>query len=240
MDRLQHLLMSLYLLILFINLTKTTAQSPAPAPAPPGPTNVIKILKKAGHFKTFIRLLKSTQLDSNLNSQLGNTNNGLTIFAPSDTAFSVLKTGTLRSLTDQEKLELMQFHIVPMFISSSQFETVSSPLKTHAGSGARFQLNVTASGNSLNISTGLTNTTISDTVYMDTNLAIYQVDKVLLPLDIFTPKPAPAPAPELKAESESPDDAVSKKDISSGVSFAMLRDTVLFIAATVAAISFSL
>ncbi|KAG5221738.1 fasciclin arabinogalactan protein [Salix suchowensis] len=223
MDRLQHLLISLYLLILFINLTKTTAQSPAPAPAPPGPTNVIKILKKAGHFKNFIRLLKSTQLDSNLNSQLGNTNNGLTIFAPSDTAFSVLKTGTLPSLTDQEKLELMQFHIVPMFISSSQFETVSSPLKTHAGSGARTHQHH-----------------YFDTVYMDTNLAIYQVDKVLLPLDIFTPKPAPAPAPELKAESESPDDAVSKKDISSGVSFAMLRDTVLFIAATVAAISFSL
>ncbi|KAG6793274.1 hypothetical protein POTOM_002472 [Populus tomentosa] len=137
MERLHRLLISLYLLILAINLTTTTAQSPAPAPAPPGPTNVIKILKKAGHFKTFIRLLKSTQLDSNLNSQLGNTNNGLTIFAPSDSAFSALKTGTVHSLTDQEKVELMQFHIVPMFISSSQFDTVSSPLKTHAGSGAR-------------------------------------------------------------------------------------------------------
>jgi len=137
----------------------------------------------------------------------------------------------------------MQFHIVPMFISSSQFDTVSSPLKTHAGSGARFQLNVTASGNSLNISTGLTNTTISDTVYTDTHLAIYQVDKVLLPLDIFTPKPpppAPAPAPKLKEESESPDDAVSKKDISSAVSFVMHHDTVFFIVGTVVAISFSL
>ncbi|CAK7328398.1 unnamed protein product [Dovyalis caffra] len=239
MTQLHLLLISLYLLILSINFTKTIAQSPAPAPAPSGPTNVIKILKKAGHFKTFIRLLKSTQLDSNLNSQLGNTNNGLTIFAPSDSAFSTLKSGTLHSLTDQEMVELMQFHIVPMFISSSQFDTVSNPLKTHAGSGTRFELNVTTSGNSLNISTGLTNTTISNTVYSDTHLAIYQVDKVLLPLDVFTPKP-PAPAPMLKADSPESDDAVSKKDVSTAVSFAMHHDTVLFLVGTVAAISFSL
>ncbi|KAF2283342.1 hypothetical protein GH714_002434 [Hevea brasiliensis] len=202
---------SFFIFFLFFYCTTTLAQSPAPAPgpAPPrGPTNVIKILKKAGQFKTFIRLLKSTQLDSNLNSQLGNTNNGLTIFAPSDSAFSSLKKRTLSSLTGQEMVELVQFHIVPTFISATQFDTVTNPLKTHAGSGGRFQLNVTTSGSSVNISTGLTNTTISDTVYTDDHLAIYKVDKVLLPLDIFTPKP-PAPAPALattKTKAETPDE----------------------------------
>ncbi|KAJ9178148.1 hypothetical protein P3X46_010057 [Hevea brasiliensis] len=216
---------SFFIFFLFFYCTTTLAQSPAPAPAPApprGPTNVIKILKKAGQFKTFIRLLKSTQLDSNLNSQLGNTNNGLTIFAPSDSAFSSLKKRTLSSLTSQEMVELVQFHIVPTFISATQFDTVTNPLKTHAGSGVRFQLNVTTSGSSVNISTGLTNTTISDTVYTDDHLAIYKVDKVLLPLDIFTPKP-PAPAPALattKTKAETPDEEEDEvhKDTSGAVS----------------------
>ncbi|KDP44081.1 hypothetical protein JCGZ_05548 [Jatropha curcas] len=220
----------------FVHFTKTLSQSPAPAPAPPkGPTNVIKILKKAGEFKVLIRLLKSTQLDSNLNSQLGNTNNGLTILAPSDSAFASLKKRTVSSLTHQETVELVQFHIIPMFISSSQFDTVTNPLKTHAGSGNRFQLNVTTNGNSVNITTGLTNTTISDTIYTDDHLAIYKVDKVLLPLDIFTPKPqTPAPAPATKKidslsdDDGDDDDGKVGKDSSRAVCFVLDYNLVLF------------
>ncbi|XP_050229206.1 fasciclin-like arabinogalactan protein 12 [Mercurialis annua] len=211
----QTCLLSFSLLIFFFLILHSTAQSPAPAPTPEGPTNIIKILKKSGEFKTFIHLLKTTQLDSNLNSQLDNTNNGLTIFAPSDTAFSSLKKRTLTSLTRQEKVELAQFHIVPTFISDTQFDTVTNPLKTHAGSGTRFQLNVTTSGNLVSIATGLTNTTVSETVYLDHHLAIYKVDKVLLPLDIFTPKPPPAAAPEpvaKKSEEESVEDDDSEDD----------------------------
>lgn len=232
----------------FCCTTTSLAQSPAPAPAVPrGPTNVVKILKKAGQFKTFIRLLKTTQLDSNLNSQLGNTNNGLTIFAPSDTAFSNLKKRTLSSLTHQEIVELVQFHIVPTFISTSQFDTVTNPLRTHAGSGSRFQLNVTTSGSSVNITTGLTNTTIADTVYTDDHLAIYKVDKVLLPLDIFTPKPpAPAPAPAAtKTEVESPneeedDDDVYHKNKSGAVSYVMDYNLVVLGVIGIISITFSL
>lgn len=121
---------------------------------------------------------------------------------------------------------------------------MSNPLKTHAGSGNRFQLNITAIGNSANISTGLTNTTISDTVYIDRHLAIYKVDKVLLPLDIFTPKPpepAPAPAPETaKPNEESPHKGVSKKDISCAVSFVMHYSEVFLGVSMVAAILLSL
>lgn len=48
----------------------------------------------------------------------------------------------------------------------------------------------------MNITTGIVNTTVSGTVYTDNQLAVYQVDKVLLPWSIFGPTPpAPAPAP---------------------------------------------
>ncbi|KAJ8751299.1 hypothetical protein K2173_016481 [Erythroxylum novogranatense] len=217
------------LLFFLLHCSTTTAQSPAAAPAPPGPTNVTKILEKAGQFSVFIRLLKATQEDLTLNGQLNDSNNGITIFAPSDSAFSSLKSGALNSLNDQEKSELVQFHIIPNFLSTSQFQTVSNPLTTQAGTGDRLELNVTTSGNSVNITTGLTNTSTSGTIYTDNQLAIYQVDKVLQPIDIFTPKPpAPAPAPEKAKKSKTAESPTVSKDSSGAVSTFAHYNLILF------------
>ncbi|KAJ6855938.1 hypothetical protein NC651_040531 [Populus alba x Populus x berolinensis] len=203
----QYLLSSFSIFLLFLHCTNTFAQSPAAAPAqapavvasppaatptqaaaPHGITNVTKILEKAGHFTIFIRLLRSTQEESHLFSALNDSSTGLTIFAPTDSAFSELKSGTLNTLSDGDKSELVKFH------------TVSNPLGTWAGTGSRLPLNVTSYPNSVNITTGLTNTSLSGTVYTDNQLAIYKIEKVLLPKDIFAsnaPAPAPAaPAPE--------------------------------------------
>jgi len=189
------ILATLFLLTLALGtLTRTTAQAPAPAPA--GPTNITAVLTKAGQFTTFIRLLETTQVGDQINTQLNNSNQGLTIFAPTDNAFSNLKPGMLNSLTDQQKVQLVQFHILPNFLSLSQFQTASNPLRTQAGdsNNGEFPLNVTTSGNQVNITTGVVNTTVSNSIYSDGQLAVYQVDQVLLPLEFFQSS-APAPAP---------------------------------------------
>ncbi|KAK6926815.1 FAS1 domain [Dillenia turbinata] len=120
----------------------------------------------------------------------------MTVFAPTDNAFNSLQPGTLNSLTDQQKVQLIQFHEIPSFLSVSQFQTASNPLRTQAGDTGegQFPLNVTTSGNQVNISTGIVDTAIDNTVYSDNQLAVYQIDKVLLPLKIFAP-PSPSPAP---------------------------------------------
>ncbi|KAK9940167.1 hypothetical protein M0R45_016840 [Rubus argutus] len=219
-------LFSLPLLLFFLShCTRISAQGPAAspnpvpaadAPAPPGPTNVTKILEKSGNFNLLIRLLKTTQVDTQLYSQLNDSNSRLTILAPTDAAFSKLKTGVLNSLTDSQKVELLQFHLLPDFLSISNFQTLSNPVRTQAGDGFEYPLNITTSGNSVNITTGLVNTSISGTVYSDNQLAIYQLDSVLQPYGIFAPKPlppAPAPSPEKakhkkKASEDSPVAAV--------------------------------
>ncbi|KAG8376541.1 hypothetical protein BUALT_Bualt09G0074200 [Buddleja alternifolia] len=189
----KHLFLPFPLFFLFITLT--SAQSPAAAPAPAGPTNLTAILEKAGQFTTFIRLLQNTKVGDQINTQLNNSNQGLTIFAPTDNSFSSLKPGTLNSFTDQQKVELLQFHVIPSFFSPSQFQTASNPLRTQAGgSDGSFPLNVTTSGSQVNITTGVTNATVANTIYTDSKLAVYQVDQVLLPLSFFT-SPSPAPAP---------------------------------------------
>lgn len=184
------------LLVLFIYSTPTSGQSPAAAPAPPGPANVTAILEKSGQFTTFIRLLQNTKVADQIKTELNNSKQGLTIFAPTDTSFFGLKAGTLNSFTNEQKVELMQFHVIPAFFSPSQFQTASNPLRTQAGgSQGSFPMNVTAAGTKVNITTGVTNATVANTIYSDGQLAVYQVDHVLLPLSFFT-TPAPAPAPE--------------------------------------------
>ncbi|KAA8518761.1 hypothetical protein F0562_016465 [Nyssa sinensis] len=212
------------LLLIFLNFITTSAQSPAQAPASPivlsppapptvlapapptvpllapqalaptkGSPNIYTILKKASQFTTFIQLLKITQVGDQINIQLSK-NQRLTIFAPPDNAFANLKTGTLNKLTDQQQSELLQFHVLTSFFSGAQFQTVSNPLPTEAGSGGRFPFNVTTTSNSVNITTGIVNATVTHTIFSDNQVAVYQVDKVLLPYDIFGP-PAPAAAP---------------------------------------------
>ena len=189
--------------------------SAAPTPiVPKAPTiDIVRILQKAKRFSVLIRLLKTTQLINQLNSQLITSGSGgLTIFAPDDSAFSKLKPGFLNSLNDRQKVELLQFHTLSSFIAISNFDTLTNPVQTQAGDDpTRLQLNVTTyGGNTVSMTTGVVNATMSGTVYTDNKLAIYQVDKVLLPKDVVLPK-APAPAPKLAAAAKADSPKSDKK-----------------------------
>ncbi|CAA0816838.1 Fasciclin-like arabinogalactan protein 11 [Striga hermonthica] len=188
--------------LLLLQGSKTLAQ--APGPKPPGPTNITKILEKAGQFTTFIHLLQTTQTATRIDTQLKSSpGEGLTVFAPPDSAFSALKTGTLNSLTDQQKTSIVLFHILSSFLTVPEFDTLSNPVRTQAGDTGRgqFPLNITTAGGGggVNITTGIDNATVVGTIYTDGQLAVYQVDRVLLPVGVFDPlPPPPAPAPEPK------------------------------------------
>ncbi|KAK7396560.1 hypothetical protein VNO78_17652 [Psophocarpus tetragonolobus] len=189
-----------FLPLVFLFLIQTISVSAQVAPAPVGPTNITQVLEKAGQFTTLIKLLKATQIADRINSQLNNSNQGLTVFAPTDNAFSSLKAGTLNSINSQDQMQLVQFHILPTLYTISQFQTASNPLHTQAGNSddGEYPLNVTTSGNQVNLTTGVVDTTVSNTIYTDNQLAVYQVDKVLLPMKLFgstAPAAAPAEAP---------------------------------------------
>lgn len=255
------------LLLLCFHSTYIFAQSPAPAPAlpapappapalpaptppapaPSGPADITSILRKAGRFTKFLRLLKSTDSVDRINTQLSKSNQGLTIFAPNDGAFGSLKAGSLNSYTDEQQTELVQFHILPNFVPLTQFDTLSNPLSTQAGGNdyGQFPLNVTTAGSSVNLTTGFANASVSSTVYTDNQLAVYEVDHVLLPQRFFvapppSPPPASAPAPSKPKKAESSDASANPVDSSDAVSliygavfqasyvFAVLAATLIF------------
>ncbi|XP_061363668.1 fasciclin-like arabinogalactan protein 13 [Gastrolobium bilobum] len=180
----------------------------APAPAPSGPVNLTAILEKGGQYTTLIRLLKDTQQITQIQSQLNSTSEGFTVFAPTDNAFQNLKSGAINDLTDEQKVQLILYHVTPKYYSLSDLLTVSNPVRTQAsGSEGSWGLNFTGQGNNqVNVSTGVVETSINNALRQQFPLAVYQVDKVLLPLELFGAKsPGSAPSPKTpKTPSEIP------------------------------------
>ncbi|XP_061376719.1 fasciclin-like arabinogalactan protein 12 [Gastrolobium bilobum] len=242
---------SLLLLIMFSFLYSSTTEALAPKASAPSskplvpttlpqspdssdsstPDDITRILKKAKTFTVLTRLLKTTEIMNNINSQLITAKSGgLTILAPDDAAFSQLKAGFLNSLNEGKKIELLQFHILPEYVSSSNFDSLSNPVQTVAGKDpTRLPLNVESYGNSVNISTGVVNATVTGVVYSDNKLAIYRLDKVLLPLDFFVTKapalaPVEAKAPKADKENSSAEDQnETKQDQSNSGAVSLIR-----------------
>ncbi|KAL5730533.1 hypothetical protein ACHQM5_003340 [Ranunculus cassubicifolius] len=185
------------LLFSLITLQAYAQKGKAPAPAPAGPANLTGILDKAGQFTTFLRLLSSTQVANQIENQLNSSDQGLTVLAPTDNAFSQLKPGTLNGLSTQEQVELVLYHVLPKFYNMAMFETVSNPVRTQSTGedGGAFGLNFTTSASQVNVSSGLVSTTLNTALAKEYPLAVYQVDKVLLPLDLFGPHPLSKASP---------------------------------------------
>lgn len=123
----------------------------------------------------------------------------MTVIAPTDNAFRTLKAGTLNGLTEQQKVQLVLYHVLPKYYTLENLLTVSNPVRTQATGqdGGVFGLNFTGEGNQVNVSSGVVVTPINTALRQQFPLVVYQVDKVLLPEVLFGAKsPASAPAPE--------------------------------------------
>ncbi|XP_020258786.1 fasciclin-like arabinogalactan protein 9 [Asparagus officinalis] len=194
-------------------------------------------IDKGSQYTTLIRLLKQTQVGEQIQSQLNNSFQGLTIFAATDNAFNNLKPGTLNGLTSQEQVALVLYHVLPRYYSMSMFETASNPVNTQAsGSSGVYNVNIISASNQVNVSTGVDETQIGNDLYSDFPLAVYSVDQVLLPYDLFGPKPAPrvgpkkkagkvpaAKAPSVEADSSTPSAATGRFEVRSwGLGFGVV------------------
>ncbi|RLM78360.1 fasciclin-like arabinogalactan protein 6 [Panicum miliaceum] len=178
-------------LLLLPFLFAAAADDAAPGPSPPGgELNLTSILESGGQYSTLLRLLQATRITEQLTSQLKNSYDGLTCFALNDNAFTKLKTGTLNGLTDQQKIQLLLYHVLPR-----------NPLPTEAsGPGGMYSVNVTTTTTShlVNMTMGVVDVPISSTVSAKFPLAVYSVDDVLLPEQLFGTShkgKASAPAP---------------------------------------------
>ncbi|CAN6443535.1 unnamed protein product [Victoria cruziana] len=165
------------------------------------PLNLFDVLQKGGQYATLTLLLGTTQVENELANELNNSFTKATFFAATDGAFNSLEKGLLNSLSAEQLVKLLNFHVVPHLFTWSDFKNGVPTQQTQAsGPDGPYFLNFTfISDQQVKVSTGLTETTFSNALNLTPPLAIYQVDRVLFPPDMFgaaaPPPPAPAPSP---------------------------------------------
>ncbi|CAO2820285.1 unnamed protein product [Amaranthus hypochondriacus] len=222
MDKTMILVFTTTLLMLstsMVNGQKKGVPTPSPAPAPaPGPTyvNLTELLSVAGPFHTFLNYLESTKVIDTLQNQANNTDEGLTLFVPKDSAFSSLKKPSLSNLTQDQLKKLCLFHALPHYYSLADFRNLSEIGGVNTLAGGDYSLNFTDVSGTIHMTSGWSVTKISSSVWSTEPVGIYQVDKVLLPEAIFgtdiPPMPAPAPAPDVAPTADAPADAPKDAD----------------------------
>ncbi|ESQ50430.1 hypothetical protein EUTSA_v10002226mg [Eutrema salsugineum] len=211
-----------YIIIFFFIFIIPYIQSQPIAPPPTNetsPVNLTAVLESGHQFTTFIRLLNTTQVGFQVSVQLNSSDQGMTVFAPTDNAFNNLKPGTLNSLTYQRQIQLILYHIIPKYYPLSDLLLASNPVRTQATGqeGGVFGLNFTGQGqiNEVNISTGVVETRITNILRQKFPLSVYVVDKVLLPEELFgtkTTTPTGAPAPKTLPSSDADSPAIDEDD----------------------------
>uniref|UniRef100_K3YYU1 FAS1 domain-containing protein n=1 Tax=Setaria italica TaxID=4555 RepID=K3YYU1_SETIT len=119
----------------------------APSPAPPVPLNLTEILTKDTQYNAIIRLLKDTEVTSQVTSLIGSDRNadGLDCAGPD-------RRGVCGAPAQSQ---LVLFHILPWYYSLVSFQTTTNPLRTQAsGQHGVCTVNVTSGGErQVNVST---------------------------------------------------------------------------------------
>lgn len=179
-------------------ITTSVAEAPSPSPST---TNITSVLIKHG-CKIFAGLISSTGV---LKSYEEAIQGGLTVFAPTDAAFTGVTNKMLNKLSSEDKVSVLEFHALTIYSPLGTLKTTNGPIATMASTGAgKYVLTVTSSGDTVMLNTGINKATVSSPLLDDQPLALFSVDKVLKPKELFVAAPAPAPTPDAETPEATP------------------------------------
>ncbi|XP_027342390.1 fasciclin-like arabinogalactan protein 1 [Abrus precatorius] len=188
-------------------LPSASAEAPTPAPSQ---QNLTAIMSKHG-CKVFADTLSS--FPDALSTFNDNLDGGLTVFCPVDDAFKSFLP-KFKNLTASGKVSILEFHGVPVYQSIAMLKSNNGLQNTLATDGAnKFDFTIQNDGEQVTLRTKSTTAKITDTLIDEQPLAIFAINKVLLPKELFKAEaPAPAPAPEpAAADAPSPAKKKTKK-----------------------------
>ncbi|XP_062192453.1 fasciclin-like arabinogalactan protein 1 [Phragmites australis] len=170
------------------------AKAKAPA-APPAPLNITAAMAK-GSCKAFAALVAASP--DALSTFQSAVDGGVTAFCPTDFAVKSFMP-SYKNLTADGKASLLLFHAVPVYYSLRSLKSNNGVMNTLATDGAanNYNLTVQNEGDQVTIKTEVSDgaARVKSTVYDKDPVAIYALDTVLEPVELFDPVEAPAPAP---------------------------------------------
>ena len=149
-----------------------TSLTPSPG------ADAVTVLTQSGQFSTFLKAADATNLTSVLKTP------GLTIFAPTDTAFAELPPGTLDTLMKPGNLpqlqKLLAYHLV-----NTRIPGIKGHAQTQVATAAGAKVTLDGAGDAVKVNDA---TALQTAVPAGGGATIYPIDKVLSP--DFVPSPA--------------------------------------------------
>ncbi|XP_062015585.1 fasciclin-like arabinogalactan protein 1 [Rosa rugosa] len=197
-------------------LPSAAAEAPTPGPAE---VNLTGIMSAHG-CKVFAETLLANPDASKTFDEA--VDGGLTVFCPGDDAFKAFLP-KYKNLSAPGKAALLEYHAAPVYQSMPMLKSNNGLMNTLATNGAeKYDFTVQNDGQAVTLKNKLVTAKIIGTLIDQQPLAIYTINKVLTPKELYkgaAPTPAPAPAPEKAADAPksskaapSPDDADSPAD----------------------------
>ncbi|KAL3333636.1 hypothetical protein AABB24_033627 [Solanum stoloniferum] len=184
--------------VIQISMILPSDEAEAPTPGP-SQMNLTFLMSVQG-CKVFAETLLASPAEKTFED---NVDGGLTIFCPGDDAMKKFLP-KFKNLTAEGKQSLLEYHGIPIYQSISNLKSNNGDMNTLATDGAKkYAVVIQNDGEDVTIKTKIVTAKITATLVDKLPLAIYSLDKVLLPKELFkaAPTPAPAPAPEAHAES---------------------------------------
>ncbi|KAJ8765006.1 hypothetical protein K2173_010478 [Erythroxylum novogranatense] len=198
-----------------IQVSKVLPSAVAEAPTPgPSQINLTGIMSAHG-CKVFADTLLANPEASK--TYQDNMDGGLTVFCPLDDPFKLFMP-RFKNLTAAGKVSFLEFFGVPVYESMPMLKANNGLMNTLATDGAnKYDFTVQNDGDQVTLKTKSTTARITGTLKDEQPLAIYTIDKVLLPKELFKDAPAPTPAPA-PAVDKAADTPKASKDASSSPS----------------------
>ena len=182
-----------------IQISKILPSEEAEAPTPGPSEQNLTALMSAHGCKVFADTLVASDAQKTYEDNL---EGGLTVFCPMDDVFKSFLP-KYKNLTADGKLSLLLYHGIPVYQSLSLLKSSNGVMNTLATDGAKkYDFTVQNDGEVVTLKTKIVTARITGTLLDEQPLAIFTIDKVLLPKELFkaeAPAPAPAPAPEADA-----------------------------------------
>lgn len=179
-------------------LTSPEAEAPT---AGPSELNLTTILAKQG-CKSFADLLIATGADATYQT---NIETGLTVFCPTD---GVIK-GFLpryKNLTAPQKTSLLLYHGMPVYLSVQMLKQNNGVVNTLATDRAnKYDITVQTENEDLTLETKVVTAKVTGTLIDQEPLAVYKLNKVLLPNELFKPTEAASPKASKSTDDEEAD-----------------------------------
>ncbi|BBN18517.1 hypothetical protein MPTK1_8g03130 [Marchantia polymorpha subsp. ruderalis] len=159
--------------------------------------NITAALEAGLNYNTFIQLIQSTGIDAEFAAK--QTGTGITIFAPTDAAFAALPAGALAALTPDQAKQVLRAHAIVTYYPLGTLSTMNKPneptLATTTGGPGTYTVNVsTSTTGGVTLSTSVSSSRIGATLFDTNPTAIFSIDNVILPAEIFATAPVPSPA----------------------------------------------